>query len=131
MDKNLELKLKKDFPDFFIDLYGDPKVTCMAFGIQCGDGWYDLIRNCCLELKLNKANIRFAQIKEKWGTLTIYVDVARDLDYDIIDKYYHASRQVCEECGKIARLKHRYGWFKVICDECDPTGEYKNATKDK
>ena len=47
MTKELELRLVKEFPSFFRDYGGDPHKTCMACGIEHGDGWFELF------LKLN------------------------------------------------------------------------------
>ena len=45
MDKELEKKLLEKYPLILRDMYGDPKVTCMAWGITCGNGWYMLLEN--------------------------------------------------------------------------------------
>jgi hypothetical protein len=47
MTPELEAKLKEKYPTFFRDLYGDPTKTCMSWGIEAGDGWYDLIVKLC------------------------------------------------------------------------------------
>lgn len=76
MNTKLEQQLINDFPSFFRNHNGDPKKTCMAQGIQCGDGWHDIICEACKEIKeycySNSIDFYFEQIKEKWATLTIY-----------------------------------------------------------
>ena len=44
MSPELELKLVEKYPKLLRDYRGDPKVTCMSFGIETnGDGWYQII----------------------------------------------------------------------------------------
>lgn len=47
MNKELQEKLYKDFPEIFIEHTLDMSVTCMCWGLECGDGWEPLIRNMC------------------------------------------------------------------------------------
>jgi hypothetical protein len=37
----------KKYPKIFRDIGGDPKDTCMAFGISCGIGWFQIIDTLC------------------------------------------------------------------------------------
>ena len=73
MNKQLELKLKSSFPILLKNMYGKTNETCMAWGIQCDDGWYDLIFNLCKELQhwcdVNNVQLIAEQIKEKFGGL--------------------------------------------------------------
>jgi triacylglycerol esterase/lipase EstA (alpha/beta hydrolase family) len=47
MKEELEIELVKKYPDIFRFHGGDPKKTCMAWGCEHDDGWYDLIDNLC------------------------------------------------------------------------------------
>jgi hypothetical protein len=48
----------------------------MCDGITCGNGWYDLIKNCCDELilleNISGIQITFFQVKERMAALRIY-----------------------------------------------------------
>jgi hypothetical protein len=79
----------------------------MAFGCECGDGWYEIIRGFCklahshLENNTTRArtknkenprfvpcpklNLLFLQIKEKYGTLRLYYHLSRDLENEPLD----------------------------------------------
>ena len=90
MKKELESKFIVEFPSFFRDIYGDPKKTCMAFGIDFGDGWYDVFYELCSKLKEeDNNNFYFTQLKEKWGLMTVYCAGATEKQYKLIDKYEH------------------------------------------
>ena len=93
------MKTKKEiiesFPNLFVNCHLSPKQSCMAFGIECGDGWNDIIYSLCsflhkpswsttvpLDTKdgikmfnYKYPNIVFDQIKEKFGVLIIYYSV--------------------------------------------------------
>lgn len=43
MTKDLEQYLQKKYPKILVDIYGDPKETCMAWGMSHGDGWFFLL----------------------------------------------------------------------------------------
>ena len=43
MKLELENKLVEKYPAMFVNYHGDERDTCMAFGFECGDGWYDIL----------------------------------------------------------------------------------------
>ena len=47
MNEELELKLYKKYPNIFKDTNKSPQESCMAFGLEVGDGWYNLIDYLC------------------------------------------------------------------------------------
>jgi len=51
MTPELENKLIKQFPMIFADRYASMTHTCMCWGMECGDGWYDIIYLACLGIK--------------------------------------------------------------------------------
>lgn len=86
MKHELELRLAEEFPfmrrkrslveqrnnGYISDRYS-------AFGCECADGWYELIRNLCREItevyeKHNRdVDIVIDQVKEKYGTLRFFI----------------------------------------------------------
>jgi hypothetical protein len=76
MNKELELKLVAMFPNIFRDYGGSIYETCMGWGITCGDGWFDILRNACEEVEealLDTGIVLIAdQVKEKFGGLRFY-----------------------------------------------------------
>jgi len=43
MTDELELIIVKKCPELFRDYKGDPMQTCLAWGIECGDGWFKIL----------------------------------------------------------------------------------------
>ncbi len=79
MKKEFELQLVKKFPIIFKDYGGDMRQTCLHWGFECGDGWYDLIYDLCekINLLIGDKNIKVTavQVKEKFGGLRFYYDL--------------------------------------------------------
>jgi hypothetical protein len=121
--EELELKLQEAFPSMFKDLYGNPKDTCMAFGIECGDGWYKLLYDLFhgIQQELNKnGNPDFVldQIKEKFGLVRVYYSGYHSEEISkLIDIAEARSAVTCEKCGKLGKPNSK-GWIKVRCSEC-------------
>jgi hypothetical protein len=128
MKEELELQLVKKYPKIFRNYKGDPTKTCMAWGMPCGNGWYDILDRTCE--KLSKTEGVYAeQIKEKFGTLRFYIAVeekAYKNDKDlwkkanrIVEKAEIESETTCEDCGGMSEgVKSFSGWLYGICGKC-------------
>jgi len=53
MTQELDEKLCKKYPKIFANRYGDMRTTCMCWGMDCGDGWYQIIDSLCSNLQWN------------------------------------------------------------------------------
>lgn len=56
MDERLEKLLVERYPEIFVDYKGDPMQTCMAWGMECQEGWFDIIDQCCSIIQNNYKN---------------------------------------------------------------------------
>ncbi len=54
MTKKLQDRLFKRFNNMFRERYLPMSQTCMCWGIDCGDGWFDLLCDLCEKLKNNR-----------------------------------------------------------------------------
>ncbi|MCD6436449.1 MAG: hypothetical protein J7L15_08755 [Clostridiales bacterium] len=120
MKKELEDKLVKKYPEIFKLVGSSPEQSCMAWGMECEDGWYDIIDTLCDTLKgLDEGTpLVAAQVKEKFGGLRFYVDYATDKQYDAIEKAEKLSYTICETCGSKDRVSQTKGWIKTLCYSC-------------
>ena len=89
----------------------------LAFGIECGDGWFDLINTLCEDIIRVDPNAIATQVKEKFGILRFDAIAYEDEVFDLIDKAEDASEVICEECGAPGKLEGKM-WFKTICEKC-------------
>jgi len=84
--------------------------------IDCGDGWFDILKALCDNLmKIRqpvRSYIKLSLIKQKQGILCIYystkeylVDEIADFINGAINITVEASKTVCEKCGQRGELK--------------------------
>jgi len=127
---NNEKELIEKYPKIFIDAYKDPKETCMHWGLECSDGWYDLIDQLCQSLqwmtdKNNYPQVIADQVKEKFGTLRFYYHLKGDKINEAHDAFIAGmvnfaesmSGMICEGCGAKGKSR-RGGWIQTLCDKC-------------
>jgi hypothetical protein len=128
MKKELEEKLFNDFPLLY---HPDRNIreSLMCFGFECGDGWYDLIRELSEKLYPLIEKIKpdeygtccsASQVKEKYGTLRFYMHTETDEMSDLIREYEDRSSRICEACGKPGNLQERNRWYSTTCEEHRP-----------
>jgi hypothetical protein len=104
--EELEDKLYGSFASLFLN--------SLPYGIECEDGWFELIFNLCEQLK--DENIEVTQIKEKFGTLRFYCNFENDKIKDLVRIAEIKASVTCEFCGKAGQLYSK-GWCKTLCNE--------------
>jgi len=137
MKSELELELVKKYPKILRDYKGDKMETCMAWGMECDDGWYAVLDKCMEKLQYfcdlctsseEEVQVVATQIKEKFGTLSFYTSVygANSIENSIIDNIIDAaeikSAHTCEVTGKEGTVCKRGGWYRTL--------SYEQARKD-
>ena len=80
MEPELENELIRKYPRLFRQHSLPITESCLAWGLECGKGWYPIIEEACSKLQklLDSGKyemIEFAQIKQKFATLRLYYDV--------------------------------------------------------
>lgn len=101
------------------------KTPYELFGIECGKGWKHLyepvikaVNKWNEEHKDEEFPMEIMQIKEKYGTLRIYLNFYTDEINDMIDKAEEESYHTCEICGKRIDGPIDIGWIYPMCEEC-------------
>lgn len=141
MTEDLELKLVEKYPALLKEYGGDVAQTCMHWGFQHGDGWYNLLDKgfeklqylieCFEELCGTNKELIISSVKEKFGTLVIYYDTngLTELEYliirDVIIQIERESARTCEVTGKRGKLRQDLRWMRTLCDE-----EYEKFKKE-
>lgn len=92
------------------------------FGFQCDDGWFEILKECIEEIKdicesEDEEEVKVTQVKEKFGTLRVYVDGIHNKIYDAIHRAEQKSHDMCESCGQKGKIRNG-GWVRVLCDAC-------------
>ena len=91
-----------------------------CFPIEANDGWlYPLYVLCTKLLTEVKSNFQVIQIKEKYGTARFYYSGGiTKYGQEIIEQFEKDSAEICELCGKPAKIRNIGGWYVTYCDEC-------------
>lgn len=108
--------------DNFPKLYQpDPKLqnNLMAFGFECGDGWFEIIKELSEKLNQTENPPYVEQVKEKFGELRFYVASATDEQYALIEEAEEKAVRTCEICGSEGKLRTDSCWFVTLCDKCN------------
>lgn len=120
-DQNEEYLFNK-YPKIFAQKDLSMYETAMCWGIDCGDGWLKIIDELCEKIQARcdeegYTHVQATQVKEKWGGLRFYMNVADDYIYRLIDEAERASEITCEICGEPGKL-YTDGWYTVRCEKC-------------
>lgn len=137
MTPELEQTLYDKYPAIFELRNGSKPIEPISFGIECGDGWYNIILALCEsidgELQHNERSIRYAekhgktpperigpihieQVKEKFGELRFYVyQTTPDIE-GMVRMAERMSIKTCEVCGCPGKLRSG-GWVRTLCDK--------------
>ena len=90
--------------------------------IECGDGWFDILRELFDKLTaLNAAGLRILQIKQKFGYLVVYVEHSvndkREESDHLFTMACAQSFETCELCGAPGIIRFD-GGVQVRCVQC-------------
>lgn len=140
MDEELENKLYEKYPQFFVNKDKTPMQSPMCFGIETGNGWYEIISSLCWMIKQHEDNkewrkkyleendpeklkqesqyfqVKFDQIKEKYGGLRIYFSGGDDYIDGLVSMAEAMSYKICEICGNKGK-PNKGGWITTLCEE--------------
>lgn len=131
MREELDRALCKKYPEMFKHRHADPRLTPMAWGFDCGDGWYNLIDNLCATIHSHEINVLAnrlydkvepnqpvvcEQVKEKFGGLRFYYMNGDEFVHGAVALAERLSYTICEECGNKGKVRGG-GWIRTLCDE--------------
>ena len=104
----------------------DMKETCMCWGFECGDGWFQILNQLMGNIQhhidwKNKdgevvPQVTLDQVKEKFGRLRFYYTGGDDYVRGLVSMAESMSGITCEECGKPG-TQTSGGWIKTVCVE--------------
>ena len=121
-------KLFAKYPELFRQKDLTPQETGMCWGVQCGDGWYDIIDVLCCEIQryVNNKKIKqpeIEQIKSKFGRLRFYIR-GRD---EYIDGLVRMAEQLSVRVIEITEKEKSFQVYDPTNNDWDVTshGEIK------
>lgn len=145
MNQDKQIHLQQAFPRLFRKDPENPSPHGL-FGIECGDGWHDLLYQLCYDIEEALTIAKTAdkdwpyvrQVKEKFGSLRFYLSASnleigavndtgliefRPVSINatisrIIERAEAKSMTICEDCSAPGDL-YRDTWWHTKCPECE------------
>jgi hypothetical protein len=135
MNLELDKLLCEKYPKMMVNRNKDMKETCMCWGFECGDGWFNildqLMGNIQHHIDWNNQNfdkgytqykqvpqVTLDQVKEKFGTLRFYYSGGDDVIDGMVRMAESMSGVTCEECGNPGERRGG-GWVHTFCTPCE------------
>lgn len=142
MTPEKDAELCQKYPKIFRNRNASPHETCMSWGFECGDGWFDLIDTLCANIRSHVDHLCYgktaeemedlqvvaAQVKEKFGGLRFYIDGGDAEVSGMVKMAESMSYHVCEDCGNRGTLR-KGSWHRTMCDPCNDTWETRRAER--
>ena len=144
MRDELDTLLCDRYPKIFAERHSSKMETCMCWGFEHGDGWFDIINALCaniqhyidwshkdieFDIKWNEENpddqrevrdpvpqVVAIQVKEKFGTLRFYYQGGDDYIDGMVRMAEAMTELTCEVCGKPGTQTDG-GWIRTLCEE--------------
>jgi hypothetical protein len=136
MNTELQNKLYEKYPQLFVNKDKTPMQSPMCFGIETGEGWYEILSSLCWMIKQyedsviwqtewnQKTNpeyksdyfpVKFDQIKEKYGGLRVYFSGGNQYIEGLVSMAEAMSYKVCDVCGNKGEA-NKQGWISTRCE---------------
>lgn len=130
MRKELDEQLCREFPNLYRNRGKSMQETCMCWGFDCDDGWFQIIYDLSKKLeaeilKLPEKQRSFygaSQVKEKYGGLRFYVDSYTDEIGSLIREAEEKSEKTCEVCGAPGKIRSHHKWYYCSCEDHERGG---------
>jgi len=117
--KNTEYLLEK-YPNLYRQYYLSMRDTCMCWGFECRDGWFNIIDDLSKKITETDPDVQAAQVKEKFGGLRFYIDGGSEEVRKLIDEAEEESYKTCEKCGTKENVSQtKTGWIFTLCAKCE------------
>lgn len=81
--------------------------------------WHGLLIELDRALAAAAPDARYAQIREKFGGLRVYLESGwTDVAYQLIRDAEATALRTCEQRGAPGRMRVRMRWYRTLCDSC-------------
>lgn len=123
MRQELDDKLVNDFPTIFKNRHANMMSTCMCWGFECGDGWFNIIYEACKQID--------NYIKNKRGYRTRYLLHKRAIErYKKYNDDKYLRYYINYMLGKYSQeFKEKYfeNDFNKLKENCMNGSEYNSS----
>jgi hypothetical protein len=99
MDQALQDTLFEKHPTLFVNKDEDIRNSCMAWGIECGNGWHDIISSLCWMIQQREDNIKSRQEYLKKQDKNIQKDLNINIIGEEVEYFPVRFDQIKEKFG--------------------------------
>lgn len=94
------------FPKLFRQANLSMQESCMYWGMEIPPSWFSVVEKLAEDInEIAPDSVEFAQIKEKWYELRVYVDFVGEVSKEIVKKVYSLIDEAEDECLVIYRKR--------------------------
>ena len=144
MKQELDQLLCEKYPKLMVNRNKPMIETCMCWGFECGDGWFNIIdrlmgniqhhidwkekqRNWAINFNSTASpegmrpvpesipQVTLDQVKEKFGTLRFYYSGGDEYINGLVSMAESMSGVTCEQCGSPGTTGGQ-GWITTLCE---------------
>ena len=154
MREELDKQLCEKYPKMMVNRNKSMMETCMCWGFDCGDGWYNILNhlmgsiqhhidwkekqhNWAVEWNKEHPNelrevpdlvpqVTLDQVKEKFGTLRFYYTGGDDYISGMVSLAESLTAVTCEGCGNPGERRGG-GWIHTYCNSCEEARELERS----
>jgi hypothetical protein len=159
MKQELDKLLCEKYPKMMVNRNKDMKETCMCWGFECGDGWFNILdqlmgniqhhidwnlrqRQVAIDFNSKAApesmrkvpelvpQVTLDQVKEKFGTLRFYYTGGDNYIDGMVRLAESMSGVICEGCGNVGERRGG-GWVHTYCTPCEEARELARKQYDE
>jgi hypothetical protein len=159
MKQELDELLCERYPKMMVNRNKDMKETCMCWGFECGDGWFNILdqlmgniqhhidwnlrqRQVAVDYNSKAApesmrkvpelvpQVTLDQVKEKFGTLRFYYTGGDNYIDGMVRMAESMSGVICEGCGNVGERRDG-GWVHTYCTPCEEARELARKQYDE
>lgn len=126
MRDELDALLCEKYPKMMVNRDKSMMGTCMCWGFECGDGWFNIIDQLMHNIQghIDWKNRDFEivpqvtldQVKEKFGALRFYYSGGDDIIAGMVRLAESMSVVTCEVCGSPGKFRGK-SWLYTSCEE--------------
>ena len=132
MNEENTRKLFTDFDRLFRGRTEPQTQSRMYEGISCGNGWFDLVCQLCVQISEHARNAgldpKAFQVKEKIGSLCFHLHGGDEMTDLFRSEASKRSRVICDGCGGTGTTQaSKYGWYRTACPDCREKSAKKQA----
>jgi hypothetical protein len=121
--EDFDFILINKYPELFGVMPFDSTTTLMEYGLECGEGWHNILTDLFEKISIivknnNLESFKIVQVKSKFGGLRVYTENSTKEINALIRVAEDECSITCEKCGASSKPTSNNGWLINYCEDC-------------